>query len=251
MAIWMDSIGFIFATPLPCLPNYYFSSVTISHSQFSPLLISIMASTTKSTSTNNEYKDNLLRRIGGMSSLEFLVISYCTRIQDDASLQQFYGNCALKNLITIQKEFLMAALLKSSDEAQSKSRAAIRHYRLFELGLNETHFDALFNHFSGSLRDCWLASDVIEDCEKHFNSLRPVFQEHGSSMKQREIDSEDNHRRFSESMRIQKAIKDFDKLNSSEEFNLKDASFYSKHQSKSKSRTPRRSFLQTNKSRHV
>jgi truncated hemoglobin YjbI len=194
------------------------------------------------------YKENLLERIGGASSLDFLVISYCERIQDDPNLKQFYGNFNLKSLTVFQKELVMAALVKpdsEEDAATLKARVALRHYRLFELGLNESDFDTLVGHFSGALRDCWLTEDVVELCETYFTELRPIFKENGKSMQRNAFHSQDTQDRLSESMRETKArnaVKDFDRLCKSEEFQL--PANLSEKQPKKKTFF---SFLQTNK----
>lgn len=193
------------------------------------------------------YKHNLLERIGGTSNLDFLIISFCERIQDDSTLKKFYGNFDLPSLIVFQKELLMAALVEPATESDAenlRTRAALRHYALFERGLNKTHFDMLAVHFSGSLRDCWLNDDVVADCEKCFGELRPMFKEHGKTVKMMADQSKDDHDRLSESMRetiAHKAIiKDFDRLCRSEEF-------LSKSSSQPQKKKNFMSFLQKNK----
>lgn len=123
-----------------------------------------------------KYKDDLLERIGGTGIFDFLIISFSERIHDDPRLSRFYGNFSLDHLIAFQKELLMAALLEHASEEDAHNvltRVTLRHYRLFELGLNEDHFDSLCHHFSCGLHDCWVPSDVAKDCETHFRSLRP------------------------------------------------------------------------------
>jgi truncated hemoglobin YjbI len=183
------------------------------------------------------YKENLLERIGGASSLDFLIISYCERIQDDPTLELFFGNFNLKSLTVFQKELVMAALVKPDSEdiaATIKARVALRHYRLFELGLNESEFDTLVGHFSGALRDCWLTEDVVELCETYFTELRPIFKENGNSIQQNAYHTQDTEDRLSNSMRetqARNAVKDFDRLCHSDQFTL---SLPSKQQPKKK-----------------
>jgi hypothetical protein len=194
------------------------------------------------------YKDNLLERIGGMSSLDFVIISYCERILDDPNLERFYGNFNLKNLTVFQKQLVMAAIVMPDSEdnaATLKGRVVLRHYRLFELGLNESDFDTLVGHFSGALRDCWLTEDVVELCETHFTELRPIFKENGKSIQRNASHLQDTQDRLSVSMKeteARNAFKHYDRLCKSEEFQLP-ANFSAKKPKKKKFF----SFLQTNK----
>lgn len=160
------------------------------------------------------YKDNLLSRIGGSYSLNFLVISWCKHIQEDSSLKEFYGDYSLDNLTGLQQKLLMAAFVEPANKAEAKnlrSRVTMQHYRLFESGLNETHFDKLSVHFSSALRDCWQSNDVIEDCEKYFKELRSLF--HGNGF----LDSASSHRRLSDALMenvAMKAIEEYERSKS-------------------------------------
>lgn len=73
----------------------------------------------------------------------------------------------------------MAALVEPEGEMEThsrRSRVALHHFRLFQSGLNESHFDVLSKHLKYALEDCWASDDVIQDCERHFASLRPLFE---------------------------------------------------------------------------
>lgn len=103
------------------------------------------------------YKDNLLERLGGSSNLDFIIISYCENIKDDPSLEPIFGRVKRKNLTVLERELIMASLVKAESTSAAKAlygRVALRHRQLFAIGLNETHFDILFHHFSDALRGC-------------------------------------------------------------------------------------------------
>eukprot|EP00980_Cylindrotheca_fusiformis_P006397 scaffold1366_cov91-Cylindrotheca_fusiformis.AAC.3 len=156
-----------------------------------------MVQTTTTTTTKNkktlllgsafdDFKDNLLERIGGASSLDFVVLALCSRIQDDPSLRSFYSasNFTSSDLVALQKEFILAALLKNKEAKAGdalKARVVLAHSHLFEMGFNEVHFDILASHFAGALLDSWQDDDVIRACERHFQELRPIFVQHGSN----------------------------------------------------------------------
>ncbi|CAJ1930957.1 unnamed protein product [Cylindrotheca closterium] len=128
---------------------------------------------------NVHFKDNIIERMGGSSSLNMLVVSFCENIKDDPSLAQYFGNFAFKDLSVLEEELLMAALVESEGEndiQSRRSRVALRHFRLFESGLNEHHFDRISKHLKYALEDCWAPEDVIQDCGRHFAGLRPLFE---------------------------------------------------------------------------
>ncbi|CAJ1930959.1 unnamed protein product [Cylindrotheca closterium] len=117
--------------------------------------------------------------MGGSSNLNMLVVSFCESIKEDPSLSEFFGNFAFKDLSVLEEELLMAALVEpeGENEIQSRrSRVALRHYQLFQSGLNERHFDVLSKHLKFALEESWVSEDVIQDCERHFASLRPIFE---------------------------------------------------------------------------
>eukprot|EP00980_Cylindrotheca_fusiformis_P030343 scaffold24669_cov98-Cylindrotheca_fusiformis.AAC.1 len=131
------------------------------------------------------YKDNLFTRLGGTNAFDFLIICHCERIQNDPTLYSLFGEMKLSDLMALQKELITVALLKpSSNISALKSRMVLRHYRLFELGLNETHFDMVVKHFSGALYDSWQSDEVVELCVRYLVELRHIFQENGMAMKE-------------------------------------------------------------------
>ena len=90
------------------------------------------------------------------------------------------------------------------------------HYRLFEMGLNETHFDRLKEHFTSSLYDCWIEDDVIEISKKHFKNLRIIFKENGKNHLREAINQQVDDDLLSLSMRedlnLREAKEIFDNL---------------------------------------
>jgi truncated hemoglobin YjbI len=131
-----------------------------------------------------KYKHDLIAKIGGQSQFDFLIIDYCETIREDPFLQCFFGNFDLHSLITLQTEMLDTAFLDVSEvEAVGlRNHLALRHYRLFEMGFNEQHFDVLEEHFQEAMRDCWVEDDIMEALKKDYNELRPIFRKNGEIM---------------------------------------------------------------------
>eukprot|EP00980_Cylindrotheca_fusiformis_P016221 scaffold4822_cov73-Cylindrotheca_fusiformis.AAC.2 len=122
--------------------------------------------------------EKLIHTLGDTDTYDDLIGSYCSRIQKNKKLEPFFGNFDSGSLISLQKVFLVAAFadLASKDKQdQLHRRVLLFHHRLFELGLNEIHFDMLKHHFLDALREFTANKEVYESCSTRFESLRYVF----------------------------------------------------------------------------
>lgn len=134
-------------------------------------------------------KENLIEFLGGKETFEVLIISYCDRIHEDENLAPFFGNFNTKELANFEKDFLIAAFADpGSRDTHNRVHhcVALHHHRLFEIGLNETHFDMIKLHFLQALEDFFSDNDVVESCSTHLNGIRCVFEENGKRVKESE-----------------------------------------------------------------
>lgn len=135
----------------------------------------------------SKYNDHVVERMGGEATFDFLVVSYCERIQGDPRMGRFFGSLTLHSLTFLQKELVLTAFLKPTDDNDAdsmKSKVTLKFTPIFELGLNETHFDILSSHFSDALYDCSSKPDVIQKCQKLFDTLLPFFRENANSSRE-------------------------------------------------------------------
>eukprot|EP00957_Ditylum_brightwellii_P102394 7805314-Ditylum_brightwellii.AAC.1 len=56
-----------------------------------------------------------------------------------------------------------------------------KHFRLFEKGLNETHFDSVAKHFVETLQHLGVAQELIDEAVGIIAPLRDVFVKGGKS----------------------------------------------------------------------
>ena len=139
------------------------------------------SSTSSVTSTistgGKQFKDNLIEMVGGESQFNFLVISFCEKIQKDKSLKLFYGGLEMSSLVSLQKSMILSVILDvSPEEAEAmRSKLILRHHLMFQQGFREKHFDILENHFTDAMCDVWLDQKAMKLCTKHFQSLRSIF----------------------------------------------------------------------------
>jgi hypothetical protein len=64
------------------------------------------------------------------------------------------------------------AIAKLPDDVDARTRLALRHYKLFDMGLNQTHLDVVGSHFVDALEDSWVEQDVIDDVMRCLGSFR-------------------------------------------------------------------------------
>ena len=128
-----------------------------------------------------KYKDDIIEKIGGQSQFDFVIIDYCENIQEDPRLEYFFGHLDLQVLIQLQKHFLDAVLLDLPQKEASalKNHLILKYYGLWHMGMNERYFELLEGHFLEALRDCWVENSVLQQCQKRFEELRPLFQRTG------------------------------------------------------------------------
>jgi truncated hemoglobin YjbI len=140
----------------------------------------------------SKYNDHVVQRMGGEATFNFLVTMYCERIHDDPRMKRFFGSLSLHSLTFLQKELVLMAFTKPSAENKIdaiKSKVTLKFSPIFELGLNDTHFDILEGHFIAALHECSTKPDVTQTCQKLFATLLPFFQENTiAALKEEEMD---------------------------------------------------------------
>ena len=131
-----------------------------------------------------DYNATLLYRIGGEGNLEAVLSNFFDRTLEDDLLEPYFGSVDMKVLISHQKRFLALAFTNEiPDEFDAPSYILDRHMRLFEKGLNETHFDQVAHHLVAALKECKATSSVIEEIVDIVLPFREVFQASGRAQK--------------------------------------------------------------------
>lgn len=127
--------------------------------------------------SGKKFKDDIIEKAGGESQFDFLVISFCERIQKDKSLKLFYGGLEMSSLVALQKKMIFSAILDvSAEEAEAlRGKLILRHHLMSQQGFRSKHFDMLETHFADAMLDVWLDEDVMNLFTKFFQSLRSIF----------------------------------------------------------------------------
>lgn len=61
----------------------------------------------------------------------------------------------------------------------------VGHFRLFEMGLNETHFDMVAGHLVTSMKELAIPEDLITDVVAVVVPLREVFEDEAKKQAER------------------------------------------------------------------
>lgn len=127
--------------------------------------------------------DTLLKRLGGEENLEVTIIEFYDRILKDPALRPFFGGVNMAMLKMHQKRFMMMAFTTIPEDFDLGAYIIERHWRLFEKGLNETHFDLVAGHLVATLKEMWVEHKVIDDVVKLLVPFRSVFDANGRQEK--------------------------------------------------------------------
>ena len=125
--------------------------------------------------------DSLLHRLGGEENRELTILQFYKLIKEDPQLDPFFADTDIKLLRAHQKRFMIVAFTHIPEDFDVASFIVQRHYRLFQMGLNETHFDLVANHLVTALRQMWVEQEEINEVLAILGPFREVFQKTASS----------------------------------------------------------------------
>ena len=111
--------------------------------------------------------------------LQFIILAFVDRLQDDARLSQLFGRKVFdtNDLIAHQEAFLLTAFSSSKAFCEINGYIELRFYNLMNRGFNENHFDMLVNHFIESLEDAWINDrDIHKEAFQTLQRFRPIFE---------------------------------------------------------------------------
>jgi len=119
--------------------------------------------------------------MGGEPTFDFLVLSYCERLENDERLSCYFKHLGSSaNLTLVQKELILLAFLHpkaNNDFERQKQRVRSSFGPLFELGMNGKHFKMMQSHFFAAINDCLSEPKVIviETSLRLFSNLITIF----------------------------------------------------------------------------
>jgi len=130
------------------------------------------------TIDHEEDKNNsetLLSKIGGIPALKAAVGEFYDRIMADESLSPFFEDTNMTMIKMHQLKFLEIAFTKIPDDLDVAGMMHDKHARLFDQGLNESHFDSVAGHFVATLEHLQVPQEHIDSAVAIVVPLRPIF----------------------------------------------------------------------------
>lgn len=124
-------------------------------------------------STHTPSEPSLLDRLGGTSALESLLGAFYFRVLADPSLAVFFRAVPMDRLLNHQRHFLSAALQPDHDLEQLATTLREAHAPLVtQLGLSDSHFDALLRALEAAMRDLGQPEALTQALTHTFEGFR-------------------------------------------------------------------------------
>ncbi|MBC2604689.1 group I truncated hemoglobin [Pelagicoccus albus] len=109
---------------------------------------------------DTEEKPTLFDRIGGEAAVDAAVDLFYQKVLADERIKHFFEGVDMKRQASHQKKFLTFAFGGSAGYSGKNMRAA--HKRLVEdMGLNESHFQAVMENLGATLQELGVPDDLI------------------------------------------------------------------------------------------
>jgi hemoglobin len=122
-------------------------------------------------------KQLLLDRIGGEDALALAVDKFYEKNIAHEEVARFFEGVDMKLLRAHQFKFMKLAFTAIPADMDVGTIIEKSHGRLFDMGLNEKHFDVIASNLVETMQELGVASNVIDDAVAVVAPLRGIFEE--------------------------------------------------------------------------
>jgi len=132
-------------------------------------------------------KDDLIKEIGGREQYDFLILSFCEKIQEDITLKEIFCHLDIEVLTCRMNILLDVAFALTETRCQDeklRNDVLLKNYSLLELGVDASHFESLQKTFEGALHESWIEAETFDRCKARFEMLRNIIEEDDIGMKE-------------------------------------------------------------------
>jgi hemoglobin len=133
-------------------------------------------------STKKSKKQVLLDRIGGEGALELAVEKFYEKNVAHDDVARFFEGVDMKLLKAHQFKFMKLAFTEIPEGVDVAGMLVKGHSRLWDMGLNEKHFDVIATNLVETMQELGVAADVIDDAVAVVGPLRSVFEEQANKL---------------------------------------------------------------------
>lgn len=113
---------------------------------------------------------SLYERIGGEAAVGAAVETFYRKVLEDYRINRFFDNTDMDAQIAKQKAFFTFAFGGPNEYSGRDMREA--HARLVKRGLDDSHFDAVMEHFGATLVELKVPEDLIAEAAAIAESVR-------------------------------------------------------------------------------
>jgi hemoglobin len=114
---------------------------------------------------------SIYERIGGEKAVDAAVDKFYEKVLADDRIKHFFNETDMKKQAIHQKQFLTYAFGGSTNYSGKSMKAA--HKNLVEnMGLNDTHFDAVMENLGSTLKELGVPNDLIGEAAAIAESTR-------------------------------------------------------------------------------
>jgi hemoglobin len=122
-------------------------------------------------------KQLLLDRIGGEDALALAVDKFYEKNIAHEEVARFFEGVDMKLLRAHQFKFMKLAFTVIPADMDVGAIIEKSHGRLFDMGLNEKHFDVIASNLVETMQELGVSSNVIDDAVAVVAPLRGIFEE--------------------------------------------------------------------------
>ncbi len=113
---------------------------------------------------------SLFEQIGGEAAVNAAVDIFYRRVLSDYRINRFFDNSDMEQQAAKQKAFLTMAFGGPNDYTGTDMRTA--HAKFVKMGLNDSHFDAVMEHLTGTLQELNVPQALIDQVATIAESTR-------------------------------------------------------------------------------
>lgn len=113
---------------------------------------------------------SLYERIGGEAAVNAAVELFYRKVLEDYRINRFFSSTDMEKQIAKQKAFFTLAFGGPNNYTGQDMRAA--HARLVEMGLDNSHFDAVMEHLGATMKELNVPDDLIAEAAAIAESTR-------------------------------------------------------------------------------
>ena len=139
-------------------------------------------------SSINANKETVLSKLGGKEMLRIAVDQFYIRLVNDKTLHPYFSTTDIPILKWHQFNFMSIAFSNDNvipDDFDMSTLILNKHRHLFEMGLNEKHFDLMMKHFVDTLHDLNIKDDLVNEALFMLSPVRKVFVQGSKLAKQK------------------------------------------------------------------